>query len=265
MLDSWLQDVRYAARLLRRNPMFALTASLSLAIGIGANTTIFTIANALLFKSAAGVVEPDRMVDVGRSQDGEGFDNGSYPNYVDIRSRNTVFSGIYAYKMGAEPMSLGGRDGAERIFGDMVSTNYFDVLGARPHIGRLFSAGDGDRPGATPFAVLSHQFWQRRFNGDPAVLGRTLQINGHPMTVVGVTAAGFHGTTVLTTDVWVPITMVGELSGRRSASMLTSRESVWLVMAARLKPGVSVQQAQAELTGIARALEQEFPEANRGK
>src|SRR6476619_6623690 len=108
MLDSWLQDVRYAARLLRRNPLFALTAALSLAIGIGANTTIFTIANTLLFKPPAGVVEPDRLVDVGRSQDGQGFDNSSYPNYLDIKARNTVFEDIYAYRTEPEPMSLGG-------------------------------------------------------------------------------------------------------------------------------------------------------------
>src|SRR3954447_12044799 len=153
MLDSWLQDVRYAARLLRRNPLFALTAVASLAIGIGANTTIFTIANALLFKPPAGVVEPGRLVDVGRSQDGNGFDNGSYPNYLDVRARNTVFTDIYAYRIGAEPMSLRGKDGAERIFGAMVSTNYFTVLGARPHLGRLFRPEDGERPGATPLAL----------------------------------------------------------------------------------------------------------------
>jgi hypothetical protein len=191
--------------------------------------------------------------------------DGSYPNYLDIRARNTVFTDIYAYKLGAEPMSLGGADGAERIFGDMVSTNYFDVLGARPQIGRLFASTDGNQPGATPFAVLSHQFWKRRFNGDPAVVGRTLQVNGHPLTVIGVAPDGFHGTTVLTTDVWVPITMVGELSPRRSGSILTSRESVWIVMGARLKPGVSIGQAQGELTSIARALEQEYPDANHGK
>jgi predicted permease len=265
MLDSWTQDVRHAARLLRRNPVFALTAALSLAIGIGANTTIFTIANALLFKTPADVVEPGRLVDVGRSQDGVGFDNGSYPNYLDIRARNTVFTGIYAYKIGAEPMSLGGTGGAERIFGDLVSTNYFSILGTRPHIGRLFAPDDGEQPGATPFAVLSHHFWQRRFNGDPAVVGRTLQLNGRPFTVIGVAPEGFHGTTLLTTDVWVPITMVGEISARRSAAILTSRESVWLVMGARLKPGVSTRQAQAELANIGRALEQEFPDANRGK
>src|SRR4029079_10756634 len=154
MLDSWWQDVRYAARLLRRNPLFALTAAVSLAIGIGAGTTIFTVANALLFKTPVGVVEPGRLVDVGRTQDGSGFDNGSYPNYLDIRARNTVFTDIYAYKIGAEPMSLGGPGGAERIFGDMVSTNFFTVLGTRPHIGRLFTADDGEQAGSAPIAVL---------------------------------------------------------------------------------------------------------------
>jgi predicted permease len=265
MIDSWLQDLRYAARLLRRNPLFALTAVASLAIGIGANTTIFTIANALLFKPPIGVVDPGRLVDVGRSQGGSGFDNGSYPNYLDIRARNTVFSGIYACKMGAEPMSLGGADGAERIFGQMVSTNYFSVLGTRPLIGRLFAPEDGEQAGATPFVVLSHPFWRRRFNGDPTVVGRTLQLNGQPFIVIGVAPEGFHGTTVLTTDLWVPINMVGELSARRSGSMLTSRSSIWLVMGARLKPGVSIRQAQEELSNIARGLEQEFPDVNRGK
>src|SRR5947209_5301428 len=177
MIDSWLQDVRYAARLVRRNPVFAATAAASLAIGIGANTTIFTIANALLFRPPSGVVEPSRLVDVGRSQNGNGFDNNSYPNYHDVRARNTVFTDIYTYRFGAEPMSLGGRDGAERIFGDMVST----------------------------------------------------------------------------------------LTPRRSAAILTSREGVWLVMGARLKPGVSVKQAQAELDTIGRALEREYPEQNRGR
>ncbi len=265
MVAGIAQDIRYAVRLLRRNPLFAVTAALSLAIGIGANTTIFTVASALLFKPPAGVVESHRLVDVGRSQDGQGFDNGSYPNYLDIRARNTVFAGVYAYKLGAEPMSLGGKDGAERIFGDMVSTNYFSILGTRPHIGRLFTLEDDEQGGASPFVVLSHHFWVRRFSGDPNVVGQTLQLNGRPFTVVGVAPEGFHGTTVLTTDVWVPVTMVRELSPRRTASMLTSRESVWLVMGARLKPGVSVRQAQAEIANIGRTLEQEFPDANRGK
>ena len=265
MFDSWLQDLRYAVRLLRRNPLFALTAVLSLAIGIGANTTIFTIANALLFKPPPGVADASRLVDVGRSQDGQGFDNGSYPNYLDIRARNTVFSGIYAYRLGPEPMSLRGKDGAERIYGEMVSTNYFNVLGTPPHIGRLFTSDDSEQPAATPLAVLSHRFWMRRFNGDPAIVGQTLVLNGRPFMVIGVTPEGFHGTTVLTSDLWVPVNMVGELASRLPPAILTSRESAWLVMGARLKPGVTVGQAQAELANIGRALEQEFPDANRGR
>ena len=265
MFDSWLQDLRYAVRLLRRHPLFALTAVLSLAIGIGANTTIFTIANALLFKPPLGVADASRLVDVGRSQDGQGFDNDSYANYLDIRARNTVFSGIYAYRLGPEPMSLRGKDGAERIYGEMVSTNYFTVLGTPPHIGRLFTSDDSEQPAATPLAVLSHRFWMRRFNGDPAIVGQTLVLNGHPFLVIGVTPEGFHGTTVLTSDLWVPVNMVGELASRLPPAILTSRESAWLVMGARLKPGVTVGQAQAELANIGRALEQEFPDANRGK
>ena len=265
MFDSWLQDLRYAVRLLRRNPLFALTAVLSLAIGIGANTTIFTIANALLFKPPLGVADASRLVDVGRSQDGQGFDNVSYSNYLDIRARNTVFSGIYAYRLGPEPMSLRGKDGVERIYGEMVSTNYFNVLGTPPHIGRLFTSDDSEQPAATPLAVLSHRFWMRRFNGDPAIVGQTLVLNGRPFMVIGVTPEGFHGTTVLTSDLWVPVNMVGELASRLPPAILTSRESAWLVMGARLKPGVTVGQAQAELANIGRALEQEFPDANRGK
>ena len=146
MLDSWLQDLRYAARLLRRNPLFALTAAASLAIGIGANTTIFTIANALLFKTPAGVVEPGRLVDVGRSQDGRASTTARTPT-TSTSARATRSSPTSTpTASGAEPMSLGGPDGAERIFGDMVSANYFSVLGARPHIGRLFAPEDGEQP-----------------------------------------------------------------------------------------------------------------------
>src|SRR3989442_14467862 len=121
MPDGMAGEIRYAARLLCRNPLFALTAVLSLAIGIGANTTIFTIANALLLKPPAGVVDPNRLVDVGRSQNGQGFDKSSYPNFLDIRSRNTLLSGVYAYRFGAGPMSLGGGAGAERVYASRLS------------------------------------------------------------------------------------------------------------------------------------------------
>ena len=259
------QDLKYAIRLLVRNPLFALTAIVSLAIGIGANTTIFTVANSLLFRPPAGVADPGRLVDVGRSQNGEGFDNNSYPNFLDLRSRNRVFEDVYAYRFGAEPLSLGGPDGAERIFGDMVTVNFFTVLGTRPYLGRLFSTFDSEQPGAAPVVVLSHRFWTRRFNADASVVGRALTLNSRTFTVIGVAPEGFVGTTILTADVWVPLTMVGELSPRRSAEILNSRESVWLIMGARLKPGVTLQQANADATSIGHALEREFPEANRGR
>src|SRR5262245_507737 len=260
-----VQDLKYAVRLLRRNPLFALTAILSLAIGIGANSTIFTIANALLFKPPAGVAEPGRLVDVGRSQNGQGFDNNSYPNFLDIRARNAVFQDIYAYRFGADPLSMGGPNGAERIFGDQVTLNYFAVLGTRPFLGRLFGPGDSEQPGAAPIAVLSYRFWKRRFNGDPSVVGTTLMLNARPFTIVGVAPEGFTGTTVLTGDLWVPLTMVGDLSPRRSADILSSRRSVWLIMGARLKPGVTVGQARAEVASIGQQLEREFPQDNRGR
>ncbi len=264
MIDSWLQDIRYAARLLRRNPLFAFTAAASLAIGIGANTTIFTIANALLFKPPVGVAEPGRLVDVGRLQDGQGFDNSSYPNYLDARARQTVFSDLYAFRSDL-PMSLSGADGAERINGNLVTQNYFATLGARPATGRFFSTADGEALGASPLLVLSHRLWTRRFHADPAVVGQMLQINGHPFTVVGVAQNGFQGTTILAPDVWIPMGMVTQAVPRLPASMLTSRESVWVLMGGRLKRGVSIRQAQAELDGIASALVREFPKENRGK
>lgn len=228
--DVLLRDVRYAGRLLRRNPLFTLTASLSLAIGIGANTTIFTVANALLFRPPVGVAAPDRIVDIGRSQNGSGFDNNSYPNFVDVRRRATTLEDVYAYRLGAEPMSLAGvgdTAGAERVFGSIVTANYFAVLGVRPAVGRLFGAGDSDEPGANPLLVLSHRFWTRRFMNDPSALGRTLQINGHPFTVAGVAPEGFVAAQTL--DEYTALNLVPQRVG---ASVSGSLGAVGLLLAA---------------------------------
>jgi predicted permease len=259
-------DLRHAARLLRRDPLFTFTAALSLAIGIGANTTIFTVANALLFRPPAGVAEPGRLVDIGTSRNGAGFGNSSYPNYLDIRERTTTLDGVYASLLFPRAMSLGGTGssgnnnaGAERIFGTVVTTNYFTVLGAVPALGRLFGAGDSEQPGASPIVVLRYGFWTRRFNKDPAIIGRTLTLNGHPFTVVGVASEGFQGTGIRTGDLWMPMTM---LEG--STAMVTNRASVGLLVGGRLKPGVSMPQAAAEVDTIGHALEREYPDQNRG-
>jgi predicted permease len=258
--DDARRDLQYSARLLRRNPIFALTAALSLAIGIGANTTIFTIANALLVARPAGVVEPDRLVDILGTQSGSAGKIGqtSYPNYLDVRERATTLDGVYAYQPVAQPMSLGSPSGAERISGTFVSTNYFNVLGAHPAVGRLFGGGDSEQPGASPIVVLSHSLWTRRFNSDPAIVGQTLTIGGEPFAVVGVAHQGFRGTTILVSDVWLP-------SAMGASPRLSSREMPWPLMGGRLKPGVSSAQAAAELDAIGRALEREYPNENRGR
>jgi predicted permease len=264
-LDDARRDVRHAGRLLRRNPLFTLTAALSLAIGIGANTTIFTVANAMLFRPAAGVLDPYRLVDIGSSRIRGRFGPSSYPNYLDIRERTATLDGVYAYSRFPQPMSLrgaGAEVGVDSVFGSVVTANYFTVLGAVPAAGRLFGTADGEQSGASPVVVLSHRFWSRRFNNDPAVVGRTMTLNGHPFTVIGVASEGFHGTGVRALDVWVPMNMAPAVNSR-GAPTLTDRAADWLLVGGRLKPGVSVSQAAAEMDVIARTLEREFPEQNR--
>jgi predicted permease len=266
VVETLWQDARYGLRLLRRSPLFTLTAALSLAIGIGANTTIFSAASALLLRPLPGLAEPGRLVDIGRTQNGKDFDNSSYPNYRDVRARVTTLSDVYAMKFEPQAMGLGGTDGAERIYGAIVSGNYFAVLGTRPHLGRLLmDADDEGAPGSHPVIVLSYELWQRRFGGSPSVVGQSVALNGNAFSVVGVAPQGFQGTTVIRNDAWVPISAMPLATPRRSASMLTSRESVWLIMGGRLKPGVTVAQAKAELVAIGAGLEREFPTENRGK
>ena len=263
----WFSDARrdmiHAVRLLRRNPVVTITATLSLAIGIGANTTIFTVASALLFQPPAGVVDPYRLVDIGSSRGGAGFGPSSYPNYLDIRQRATSLHDVYAYSRFPQPMSVGGAGiTTDSSFGSVVTVNYFTVLGAVPAVGRLFGAGDSDRPGASPVAVLSHLFWTRRFNKDPAIVGRMLMINGHPFTVVGVASENFNGTGIRALDVWVPLGMVAAVT-TSEASTLTDRAARRFLIGGRLKPGVSTSQAAAEMDVIGQTLEREYQEENR--
>ncbi|PYR54026.1 MAG: hypothetical protein DMF95_01765 [Acidobacteria bacterium] len=265
-LDDARRDLRHAGRLLRRDRLFTATAALSLALGISANTTIFTVANALLFQPPAGVVEPDRLVDIGTSGLRGGFGPSSYPNYLDIRERTTSLDGVYAYSRFPQAMSLGGVGtdvGTESVFGSVVTINYFTVLGAIPAAGRLFGRADSDHPGASPVVVLSHRFWTRHFNTDPTLLGRAVMLNGHPFTVVGVASEGFHGTGVRAVDVWVPMNMAAAVTAQAAAT-LTDRAAHWLLIGGRLKPDLSVSQAAAEMDVIGRTLEHAYPEQNRG-
>jgi predicted permease len=243
-----------------------MTAVLSLAIGIGANTTVFTLANALLFAAPIGVASPNRLIDIGRDDRGS-FNNLSYPNYLDIRDRATTLEGIYAYLPAGTPMSLGNSGiVAERIFGNLVTSNYFTVLGVRPAVGRLLDVRDNEQPGASPLVVLSYGFWVRRFNADPAIVGRQVQLNGQAFTVIGVTPAGFQGTNVIRVDLWTSASMAGVVVPKAgNLSLLNNRVINSFFLGARLKPGVSVSQAAAELETIAGDLAREYPSENRGE
>src|SRR5207248_6908145 len=246
-------------------PVFTLTAALSVAIGIGANTAIFTVANALLLRAPAGVAHPGRIVDIGVGRKGQGFNPRSYPDYLDLRQRATTFEGLYASELFGEPLGLreiGTGDAVDRVFGQFVTTNFFTVLGARPAIGRLFADADGAAPGQDGVVVLSHRFWTRRFKEDRSIVGRTLELNGHPFTVVGVAADGFQGTRVIANDLWLPMSMI---TAWREPSILTARGNGWLMIGGRLKADVPFSRAAAEVEAIAHALERDHPDSNRGK
>jgi predicted permease len=265
-LDDARRDLKHAWRLLQRNPLFTATAVMSLAIGIGANTTVFTVANALLLRPPDGVTDPDRLVDIGTSRAGGGFGPSSYAAFLDVRQQATALDGVYAYSRFPQSLTLGsaGNASAESIFGSLVTNNYFAVLGALPAAGRLFDRTDSEQPLGSPVAVLSYGFWTRRFNRDPAVIGRAVTLNRHLFTVIGVTAEGFHGTGVRALDVWVPIGMAPAVGSGAAAALGDRGNRQWLI-GGRLKPGVSIAQAATEIQVIGRALEREGedPDPNR--
>jgi hypothetical protein len=215
--------------------------------------------NALLLSAPAGVSEPDRLVDIVPADRRTGVSASSYPTYLDLRERVTSLGGVYAYHLDLDAMSMGRAEGAERIFANVVTTNYFSVLGVAAAEGRLFGANDSEQPGASPIVVLSHRFWTRRFNGNPAIVGETLRLNGHPFTVVGVAHPDFRGSSVVAPDVWVPAAMTAVVSPN-DKERLTSRMSTWLMIGGRLKPGVSMAQAAAEVDAVSRALQREYAE-----
>ena len=262
MLDLLSQHVRYAARTLRRSPLFAIVSVLSIAIGVGATTAIVTLANTLLLRPPPGVGHPDRIVTIGSTREGRGVDNFSYPNFLDYRAARSL-SGLAAIRVEPQSVSLAGPGGGEPIQMSAASGNFFDVLEARPAVGRFFTIDEDRAPGANPVVVLSHAFWTRRFQADPSLVGRAIVLNGSPFTVVGVAAEGFQGPFVLAPDLWVPLT-ASTLLGL-PADIFTERGSVWIMGIGRLAPNVGTGQAQAELSAIAARLAQQYPQANEGK
>jgi len=268
-MDTLWQDIRYAIRTLVKTPAFALAAILSLALGIGANTTIFTLLNTL-FLNPLPVTRPSELVAVLTlaSRNATQFGNLlplSYPNLKDFRARNAVLTDLAGYSP-VLALSLSTSQQVERVFAQLVTGNYFDLLGVRPAAGRFFTPDDDRTPGAHPVAVIGYGLWQRRFGGTPDAIGRTVTLNRRPFTIVGIAPEGFRGvTSMFGPDLWLPSMMAPPLQPKQSNSWLDERAAVVFSTAGRLKPGVTIAQAEANLKTIARALEQEYPEPNAGR
>src|SRR5688572_8984913 len=236
-LDTLGQDMRYAVRVLRRGRLFTVTATLSLAIGIGASTSIFTLMNGLLLRAAAGVEEPGRLVDVVRMEPdrGPGIAPISYPTLRDLRERATGLDAIYGYGLQLPAVSLRvGDAAAEPAFANLVTTNFFTALGVRPTVGRLLDATESEAPDASPVVVLSHAFWTRRFQADPSVAGTVVRINGRPLTVIGVAGPSFRGLGVTAPDLWMPVSMVGLVMPDAGSRVLLERGMPLLMVGGRL-------------------------------
>jgi putative ABC transport system permease protein len=251
------RDIRHAVRSLRKTPGFLAIVVLTLGLGIGANAAIFSLMDQILLRPLA-VHDPESLVlldgpgaFMGRTMNAMTF---SYPMYKDFRDRNEVFTGVLA----RFPVALTAvwRGGSERANGDLVSGNYFEVLGVQPALGRLFNASDDRTPGGHPIAVLSYGYWQRKFGGDPLVLNQTITVNGHPLTIVGVSDRRFTGIQVGgSVDIMVPIMMKAEMTP--TWNDLDNRRSRWLNVMARLKPGTSRTQAGTAMNVIYRQINEQ--------
>src|SRR5918911_953601 len=190
-MTDLLQDLRYGLRMLRKSPGVTLVTVLSLALGVGANTAIFSVFNGVLLKPLP-VAEPERVVALYTSDySGPLYGSSSYPDYLDFRARGKVLSDLAGYS--PRPLSLNAGGAPERIFGEIVTGNYFDVLGVRAELGRTFLPEEDRTPGTHPVVVVSHDFWRRRFGADPRLVGQTLLINGQSLTVIGVAPKNFKG------------------------------------------------------------------------
>jgi predicted permease len=244
-LDLW-RDLRYGCRLLARNPAFALVAVTTLGLALGANTAVFSLVHKVLI-AYLPVQDPERLVVLSRSNlEQAGITRFAYPLFRELESERDIFDGILC-RGGSERVTVGTDAGGEPATGELISGSYFEVLGVRPHIGRLIARTDDVTPGAHPVVVLSHRYWQRHFSGDPAVVGRTLRLSGYPMTVVGVSPPGFDGLDPgQAVDLRVPIAMQAEL--RRAPSSLGQRRVAELTIVGRLRPGVRVEDARHALS-----------------
>jgi predicted permease len=258
-METFWQDLRYSLRTLFKKPGFTLVVVTTLALGIGANATIFTWIKAVLLASLPGIEQAEKLVELWGATRNNSALSSSYLDYLDYRDQNKVLSGLIAHQVLA--LNLGRSEKPERVWGAIVSGDYFDVLGVRPLIGRTFLPEEDRTPNTHPVVVIGYGLWERRFGADPSVLGRTIVLNEHEFTVIGVAPKEFGSPFAgLALDVWTPVMMKDYVA--RPHFSLTDRASRWLMIMGRLKPGVTVPQAQASISAIASQLEQEYPQTN---
>ena len=260
---SFLQDLRFGFRMLRRSPGLSLLAILCLTLGIGANAAVFSWVEGILFRPYPAVTHQERLVAIGGTSRGEAEGTPlSWPDFQDLQRSCALCETVFVSKITGTTLSFGDR--AERTTGSIVSANYFDAIGVHTILGRGFLPGEDQGQSGHPVAVISYQLWQGRFRGDPAIVGKAQRLNGVVHTIVGVAPQGFFGTFVgWGMQFWVPASMedIFEAGGYK----LEDRGARWIEAYARLKPGVTLQQAQQEFAAISQHLEAEYPATNRGR
>jgi len=250
-----MRDLCYTVRIWSRNPWFTAVTILVLALGIGANTAVFSVVSAILLRPLPGIADPGRLVSLFRIQNGITFDDMGYPDYRDYRDRNHSLLGLAAH--GATALNFSYAGIPERMVSDEVTGNYFHVLGVQPAAGRLLAEADDAA------AVISYSLWQRRFGGSAGAVGARLALNGNPFTIVGVAEKGFRGTMVSRPfDLWIPLGTQPRTWPRLSAGILENRNAGWLFLFGRLKPGTGLRQADAEMKTIAGQLARAYPLSN---
>jgi len=258
-METFWRNLQYSLRTLRKRPGFTLTVVITLALGIGANATIFTWIKAVLLEPLPGIEQPERLVEVWGATRNNSALSLSYLDYLDYRDRNVVFSGLAAHQV--QPLNLGRGGKPERVWGAVVSGNYFNVLGVKALIGRTFLPEEDRMPNSHPVAVIGYGLWQRDFGADPKVIGRTITLNEHDFTIIGVTPKEFGSPFAgIALDAWTPVMMKDYVALPHFS--LTDRGSRWLMVMGRLKPGVTVVQAQANIAAIARQLERTYRQTN---
>jgi predicted permease len=263
LIENTIQDLRYGFRQLCRSPGFSVLTILCLTLGIGANAAVFSWAEGILFRPYPAVAHQERLLALAGTGRGEsGATWTSWPDFLDLQRNCTLCDALFVSKITGSTLSIG--DHAEVTTGSIVSANYFDAIGVRPILGRGFEADEDVGNNAHPVVVISYDLWQKRFRGDPQIVGKMQRLNNIPHTIIGVTPERFYGTFVgWAMNFWVPASMEENFEG--GGYKLEDRGARWIEGYVRLKPGVTCPQAQDEITAIATRLEESYPATNRGR